>query len=442
MVLTLLFATTLSATLTLNDVRTAARENLDAVQAALDVEDAREGKRLARSAILPQVSLSAQAGATASGPSRFYTTVPNASGQGYDQTAVDVPASNRANFSLSLQLSQLVYDGGRWWKAIAQAGAAEDAAQGRLEEQRLVSEMEGVRRFYELLRAKKTREVLAASVERSLAQVDRAQALYEAGRGKLGDTLDAQINLGNDRISVLRQGQAITSAQSELLFWLSRPMENVDVVEPAVVGATAVEAAPIDDASLLARAKTLRPLLKALERQVAVSDAAVGIASASYLPRVSVGAGYSRSAPSADPFFTDPTRQNSVNVGLNLSWDLFSGFATDANTARARIDLTQAQNNLQRATLELEGQLRSAIGALNSQRQMLALSQANLTLAEKSLALAEQRFSAGAASTLEVRDAQLKLTQAQLVLLQGRIDVEVARAAISRLTGLSLEEVP
>jgi outer membrane protein TolC len=440
--LAVLVVTSASGALTLDEVRVSARANLDAVQAALDLEEAGEGKRLSRAVIFPQVSLSAEVGASASGPQRFYTTVARPGGDGYDQQAVDVPSSTRGSYRLSLSLSQLLYDGGKWWKAIAQAGAQEEAARGRLEEQRLVSEMEGVRRFYELLRAQKTREVLTASVARSFSQVERATALYEAGRGRLGDTLDAKINYGNDRISALRQGQAVTAAQSDLLFWLSRPMASVEAAEPAGLGSPPAEVKLLDVAAFVERAKTSRPLLKALDRQVAVADAAVGIAQASYLPRVSVGAGYTRSAPSADPFFTDPTRQNAVNVGLNLSWDLFSGFATEANTSRARSDFNQAENTLLRATQELEGQLRSALAALTTQREMLGLSQENLVLAEKASALAEQRYSAGAASTLEVRDAQLKLTQAQLALLQGRIDVEIARAAVSRLTGIRLEEVP
>ncbi|MBX7116133.1 MAG: TolC family protein [Myxococcaceae bacterium] len=431
-----------SGALTLDEVRAASRENLDAVQSALDLEAAGEGRRLARASILPQLSLSASAGVEAAGPQRRYTTVPNMTGDGYDQQSVDTPAANSANFRLSLQLSQLLYDGGRWWKAIAQAGAQEEAAQGRLDEQRLSSEMEGVRRFYELLRAQKTRDVLNASVARSLSQVERANALYEAGRGKLGDTLDAQINYRNDKISLLRQGQAVTSAQSDLLFWLNRPMADVEAAEPAMLLAPAGESKPVALQSFVDRAKVNRPLLKALERQVAVADAAVGIASASYLPRVSVGAGYTRFAPSADPFFTDPTRQNTVTAGLNLSWDLFNGFETSANTAKARVSLRQAENTQLRATQELEGQLRSALGTLNTQREMLVLSKENLEFAQKNSALAEQRFSAGAGSTLEVRDAELKLTQAQLALLQGRIDVEIARAAVSRLTGIRLEEVP
>ena len=46
------------------------------------------------------------------------------------------------------------------------------------------------------------------------------------------------------------------------------------------------------------------------------------------------------------------------------------------------------------------------------------------------LKLEEERYAAGAGTSLEVRNAQLKLTQAQLTQVQGRVDVEIARAAL------------
>ncbi|HXN41868.1 MAG TPA: TolC family protein, partial [Myxococcaceae bacterium] len=59
----------------------------------------------------------------------------------------------------------------------------------------------------------------------------------------------------------------------------------------------------------------------------------------------------------------------------------------------------------------------------------------NRKAAADGLVLAQERFNAGLANTLEVRDAQLKLTQADLSLLQSRIDLEVAREALARTMG-------
>jgi outer membrane protein len=72
---------------------------------------------------------------------------------------------------------------------------------------------------------------------------------------------------------------------------------------------------------------------------------------------------------------------------------------------------------------------------LQSQITSAELASANRQAAADALTLAEERFNAGVSSTLEVRDAQLKLTQAELTLLENRINVEIARFGLMRAMG-------
>jgi outer membrane protein len=69
--------------------------------------------------------------------------------------------------------------------------------------------------------------------------------------------------------------------------------------------------------------------------------------------------------------------------------------------------------------------------------QLRALDEArrNRDAATQNLDYAQERFKAGASSTLDVRDAQIKLQQAYQTLIQTRADVEVARAALDKATG-------
>lgn len=447
--LPLFFAALLAAApLTLDEVRAAGRQNVEALRAALDAEKAAQGKRLSLSPILPQLGLQTGLGYTALGPQRQLTTKLRKDEQGnpvldangdpvFEQRVGDVDGSGRGSFTLSLTLTQLLYDGGKWWNEIARAGAADEAARGQLAEQQLASEFESIRRFWELLRAQATRDVLRASIDRSRQQLERAQSLFQAGRAQKRDALDAEINLGTDRISALRQEDAIVRSRGELLKWIARPSAKVEAVDP---GAHAHPALPAGEA-LLARARAQRPLLASLKAREKVAERAIDVAWAGYLPRVSGSLGYQRNAPGADPFFTDFTKQHALNIGVQLSWDIFSGFSTTAQVQSARQDLRVAQLATEQAERELASDLEVGEQLYARAEEILAIVEQNLALARQSLALAEDRYSAGAATSLEVRDAQVKLTQAQLSALQGRIDVEVARASVLRLTG-SLEDAP
>ena len=436
-------AAVLAATpITLEEVREASRHQLDAVRAQLDVDRAGAAKTQAKSAILPQVNLSAGTSIFFGGPQRRFSTVPveGANGQvTFEQRAVDTPGFVQGNFQLGVSVNQLIYDGSRWWNQISLAGAQEEAAVGQLKEQQLASELEAVRRFYELVRGQQTLKVLQATRERSQAQFERAKSLFEAGRVQKRDVLDAEVNVGNDRISVLRQEQALVTAQAELLSWLGRPSIEIEAVVPSGVTAP-LTSSSVDQAATLTKAKQHRPLFKSLDSRIRAAQLQVEMARADYFPSVSAQAAYQRQGPTADPFFTDPTKQNSLSAGVNLNWNLFNGFATDSAVNRARSDVTQADLQQKQALAELESELRRLIKAVSAQEAIAEVAHGNLSLAKTQLQLEGDRYAAGAGSTIEVRNAELKLLSAELTVVQSRVDVEVARAALTRSVGADLEK--
>jgi outer membrane protein TolC len=442
----LVLVASLSATpITLDDVRTASRRNVSALKAEIDLARGKTQVRAAKSAILPQVDLSASAGEFFGGPQRLYTTYPkqNADGtMGFAQIPVDVPGLDRSSFFLGISVNQLLYDGGRWWTQIAQAGAQEEALAGQLEEQRLASELEAVRRFYELVRAQLTLKVLDTSVDRSRAQLERAKSLYEAARVQRRDVLDAEVNLGNDRISAMRQRQAIQSAMVDLLEWLGQPVTDVAAVEPQTLTQPVPKDAAPDAEKTVGQARKHRPLVVALERQLTAAQQGVTIASAAGLPQVGASLNLNRSGANADPFFTDPTKQNSAQVGLNISWALFHGYAIEAQTERARVEVSQAELQQRQSLLELEGEVRRGVQALQTLGEIAQVADSNVVLSQDELKLEEERYAAGAGTSLDVRNAQLKVTQALLTQVTGRVDVEIARAMLRRSVGGAVEGMP
>ncbi len=436
----------LAAPITLEEVRAASRQNLDALRAEIEARRQQLGVNVARSAILPQVGLTSGIQGLYAGPQVVQNFVPVRDNSGevvaFAQPIGDLPfATSRNTYSLNLTVTQLIVDGGRWWNQLALSGHQARAAEGQLEEQRLVAELEAVNRFYQLLNAQFSLSVLENAVKGSETQLDRADSLFEAARAAKLDALTAAVNLGNDRIAVLRQRQAVINAQVELLKWLGQPTREIEAIDPGSLTPDVPQRpAPKVEAALTV-ARRHRPLLKVLDEQVAAAERQVDVAWAQFFPTLNLQAGYQRQAPVGVTFFTDPNRNHAVWGGLNLSWQLFNGFGHHAQVQQARESLSQTRLQRERAEIDLTGDLRRAIEQLETQLQIAQIATDNLRLTEASLKLAEERFSAGAGSTLEVRDAQVKLVNAQLSRLQARVDVEVARAALKRVVGADVEEV-
>lgn len=417
----------LAQTIGLEEVRQWSKDQLQAVQARLDVERAETVQKQARSAILPSVDLSLNARASFNGPRQQINP--------FTQQTIDQQAFLLPELGLGLTVQQLLYDGGKWWSAIAQAGAQAEATRGQLQEQRLASELEAVRRYYELVRAQMTRRTLESTLERSRTQLERATSLYEAGRVQRRDVLDAEVNVGNDEIAIVRQEQNTVVARAELLRWLAQPMRPVRAIEPDEM----ISSMPVPDAeALLTRAKAERPLTKALAQRVRAAELGVDIASSDNLPRIGLELGYNRGSPSAEAFFR-PQYQNVVSGGVRLSWNLFRGLETQALTERARVDVDVQRSALAQALVDLEAELTQVREGVLAQQTIAKIAERNVMLATAQLSMEEERYSAGAGTSIEVRTAQLKLLQAQLTRLQGYVDYEIAVAALERAIGQRLE---
>jgi outer membrane protein TolC len=429
----LMLAAVLAATpVTLEDARARSRENVQALTALLQASTAEQDVRIARSSLLPQLRFETGASMDYNGPQRYTDVVPVDGG--FVRQVIDVPQGTLfGGFGLSLSLQQSLYDRAVWAR-LAQSGAQLEAQRGEAFEQQDTSELEGIQRFYALFRTQATILVLQKNVERSEQQLERARALFQAGRVGKAEELSAQVNLGNDRIAVVSRQSQLATDQARLATWLAMPgAEAVEAVDPGVLNQPAAPAPPLEQS--LEAARTRRPLLVALREWLRAAELQESIARAGYLPRLSLQARYSRSGPDADIVFGRFNRQNALSGGVSLSWDVFNGFSTQAQARRAKYQSRVAELNLQQNERELEGSVRQAHVTLQSQITSAELASANRQAAADALTLAEERFNAGVSSTLEVRDAQLKLTQAELTLLENRINVEIARFGLMRAVG-------
>ncbi|MBN1204480.1 MAG: TolC family protein [Myxococcaceae bacterium] len=419
--------------ITLEEARAEGRRNTQALLSLLDVERAEQGIRLSRASLLPQLGFSVSAGGAYSGRRRALVPVPDPSGEGFVLQEGIQASSGNGNYDISLNLSQVLYDRALW-KQLEQSGVTADATRGQAQEQADASELEAINRFFNLYRTQATIQVLEATVRRSEEQLERARALFQAGRVGRGEELSALVNLGNDRINLVQRRSQLVTDQGQLAAWLARPGTTPLLAQdPGTLRETPAPAPALEQA--LSEARQRRPLIRALQQQVRVAELGRDIASAAYIPRLLGQGSYSRSGPNAGPVFSEPNLQNNVSGAVVLQWDLFSGFATRAQVSQAEASRRTAELNLTQAERELEASVRTAVESLQTQIIAARLAAENRGAAVQSLALAEERFKAGAGSTLEVRDAQLKLTQAELALLENRVNVEIARFALMRAVG-------
>ena len=422
--------------LTLDDaLALAARANPDLALARADAEIARADRTASVAGALPRLDLSSSFG-------RSYVGRSSEAGLVYDPRTDRLieagAASDTATYALGLQLTQPVFD---WatFRDVERSGLNQRAAERQYDEAALGIAFDVTRRFYEVARAERSLVVLESTAARSKELVDRADALFSAGRAPKSDTYSARVNLGNDLINVERQRALVVQARSGLAQVLGEEALEARIVPPATLDpAAGAPGAPPPREALLAAARERRPALAADRALVEAADAAIGIARAGYLPRVDLRAGYDRSGvelAGGGGVYADPSRDYRASVQLVASWNLFEGRRTSADVRRAEGAAARARASAERTVDAVAKEISDARALAESRARQISLATDNLRMAEQGLALARERLDAGLATQLELRDASLKLTQAELALVEARIDHAVAIADLARAAG-------
>ncbi len=408
-------------------------------------------RREAYSGYLPRLDLNASFGRNYVGSQRQVRVVPVLDSSStpptmtYDQQEVWTPERNFADYALGASLEQPLFDGFQTTYTVAQARAAERAATKAVDEEALAIAFEVTRRFFEVVRAQRNLEVLNDTVRQSAQVVERAEALYAAGRTGKGDVLAAKVNYGSDQIHVATQLAALAQARADLAVLLGRDADPaLQVVIPdSLSGVLPPTLTPPPTDELLALARRSRPALLRYAELAQAAQYGVKSATAAFWPSVGVQLGYTRQSPNlsgAAGVYGPLAHQHVSTAGLFVRWNLFDAGHTSAARQRATLAQEHALLTADEAEQQLSAEINRARSDLVAQDQSCRLAIANVAVAEQGVALAEDRLSKGAATQLEVRDAVFKLTQSRLTYVSARIDLALALADLNRAVGGVLSE--
>jgi outer membrane protein len=332
-----------------------------------------------------------------------------------------------------LEVEQPIYQWGRLGHALA---AAREELQGVETDVRGVENRVALtvaEAYYDLLFARARRGVLdaeRAARERQLQQVEDQLELGDATRL---DALQAGVALANLRPEELVADNAIRVALTRLNETLGRaPLEPF---EPAGVLALPAPPPDVPDAGrLLVLAAERRPELRRYGLSRRVLEEAEGVTRADLRPDISA-----RATIGINSFQVDNLARpalHSWTLGMNVRWTLFDGQRTQATIGQYRSQHRQLQLEEEAFRARLARDLERAVGTWRQAVATVEVAQLAIDQADEARRVAEELFGLGAATFLDVLDAERALRQAELARLGAAHGALTALAEIKALVGL------
>lgn len=271
--------------------------------------------------------------------------------------------------------------------------------------------------------------VAQSTVASEEAHLDQARKFVAAQAKDPIEVVQAQARAANAR-------SALAQAQSNAALALANLRSAMGAVDPQVT--YVVEGGwptpPTDEPPqldvLVGGARTRRPEIIALDKQITAAEAEVTAARAERRPVLSASAS-TQWGPHQDDWSPEPT----WSAGLTLSWSLYDGgrAAADVRAARAGVMAAEAQRDA--LLVQLTSELDAARQQIVAHRANVTASNEAVTAARAQLRLADARYTQGLGSQIELADAQTAVTTAEGNLITAEWQLADAWTQLRRALG-------
>ena len=282
----------------------------------------------------------------------------------------------------------------------AQASAFKlDTEQARVQTAALVGKA-----YVNATRAENAVATAMANLELAERLLRQANTQKDAGTGTGLDIVRAEVQVASEKQRLIAAREDRETARLNLLRAMNVPLDlTVELTDPL-----SYKPADIPEAAAAIQiAMHNRPDLKAQSGRE--RSAKLSYDSAAYQRLPSVGAFGDYGVIGVEPTTLRPTR----TVGVNVKIPIFDGGRRDAERAEASSQLRSEAIRSHDLSKQAELEVRTAIEALRSAEEQARVSLESLTLSTKELEQAERRYRSGVANSIEVTDAQTRLSRAR-----------------------------
>jgi TolC family type I secretion outer membrane protein len=404
-------------TLTINKcIDIALKENPGIVAAVntVDVNRSRVGE--ARYVYYPQLSATG-----AYNRSKATTSTPGSPFPG-----TTTPASNE--YSGSVTLNQTIYDFGKTSSSVDISKYNLESSRSDLNTSQDTVILSVKQAYYGVLQARRNRDVAADVIKQFQLHLDQAKGFYEVGTKAKIDVIKAEVDLSNAKLSLINAENALKIA------WvtLNNTMGVPDAPEYMIEDNLSFQpyAIPLEEAT--ARAFENRPDLKSIVARRQAAEANISLQRSGYYPVLTGSANYTKSETDIP---STTINNNSWDVGVAITFPLFSGFLTSHQVAEAKSNLYVLKANEESLRQQILLDVRQAYLNLQAAEASISTSDLAVKQAKENLDLANGRYSAGVGSPIEVSDAFATYVTAQANYTSALANYKIAQASIERAMG-------
>jgi outer membrane protein len=344
---------------------------------------------------------------------------------------VEAQFGTKYTASAGVDFSQLLFDGQVFVGLQARSTAIKFASKtAEVTQEQIKANVYKI--YYQVLAGRQQLSTIDANITRFEQLLDDTKEIFKNGFAEKLDVSKAEVSLTNLRTEKLRVENTLESAMIGLKLLIGMPVND-----QLVLTDTLPEDIYSEEVLDTRFTYNERPEYEQLSLSRKLNEYNVRRYKLSYLPTVSLSSSYYQIAQrnqfnffkAGEPWFP------SSSVGVRINVPIFDGLAKAARVRTARLQLEQANNNLQNMELSIDREIAEARLGIRTAAAAMEYQKKNMQLAEEVYNQTKLKYEQGLGSNLEITNSQAELTTAQNNYYSALYDAIIARVDFLRATG-------
>lgn len=353
----------------------------------------------------------------------------------FDGRTIDRTGAKSTNLSAGVSLNWIVFDG---FEMFGNLDLLKEL--NRIGKASYKSEIENnvadvIDNYFNLIREKQVLDVIKETIRISEERVRIAESKKDVGSGSKFDLRQAQVDLNEDRSTLLKEELTYEQLKVMLNQLLGRDVNtDFDVEDTIIVNEN------LNYDELMNSALQKNSELFIAERNLELAEINISLARSELYPRISLSGGYNYLNSESGAGFIKTNKNYSLNFGVTASLNLFNGLNTRRKIENALVESDNSRLNYEMIKNSIEANLLNVYKKYLNSIKLIKLEEENLIIAEESVDIALERLKLGNITPLEFRETQRKLIDVKSRLVSAQYEAKTAETELLRLSGLLVRE--
>jgi outer membrane protein len=288
--------------------------------------------------------------------------------------------------------------------------------------------------YYNIVRQKQQLKAIEEQMTINEERVKLAQYKLDIGSGTKPDVLQSKVDLNAQKAAQLEEQTLIAQLKEQLNQVTGTTTNSNYEVSDSI---------PLNmDLSLgevLGKMESNNPTLLIAKKNIDIANLSLKERKAERFPTVSFNSGYNISRTdnkvTVNPYQPLFNRNRGTNYGFTAAIPILNNLNTKRLIGQAKLDIQYQQLSYDNQKTLINLSVLNAFKDYEQQKKALALEEENILLAKENVDIVLETYRLGAATFIQLREAQKSLEDAYNRLIAARYNTKLAETELLRLKG-------